>query len=632
MKISHLARLVFVLTITIGVSDLCYAQSRNPSGRPSFVDESLNRTQQTQLPDTLELKYFLLSDITKYYDFKDSTLDDFFHHYDPAKRRAIDYINLGNAGSATRSMRFESNPYVGFNSGFNQYDLYNYTLDDFRFYDNNVPLSNVFFSPVGGQQNFVIRSDFTRDFSDNTSLSLNYRRVRQRGFYANQLTKSTNFGLSIRIKGLNDKYTGFVSMISNVNEEGQNGGVSDKTLFGDSRYANRENYPITIDDGQTRHQQKTYSLINYYQLNKPEEGDVQLLLRYDFTVDRRYYKFTDNDVSSEDDAEYYNQFLIEDRGIRVYNRVNKIRNAFYAYASDGERLNIRGGLVYDRYSIDETGIGSSFDNTFIDFKGDVPITKSVSVFSEAQLGLLDAAGDFLAKGSLNIDLGKWIELNGGASFYRYTPSLVQRGLYINGLQFWTNDFSKPFGSDFFGSFKIPVLKLEGKLSQSLITNAIYYNEEGNPTQFEDIFSATSLTLSNSFRWKKVGMENYLLFQLFSDNLYNLPTFHSKHNIHIQGYLFKRALFARLGTEIRLTPSYEGVAFNPVFGGFYQSNETLPFYPMTDVYISGKIQKFRFFLRFENVVSLVEDKVQFQVVNYPQFDFKFRFGISWLLFN
>lgn len=608
------------------------AQSRNTSNPPSFVPDSLRGRTDNNLPDTIKLKYFYLSDITKYFNYKDSTLDNFFHQYDPAKRRDIDYINLGNAGSAARSMRFESNPYVGFDSGMNQYDLYNYKLEDFRFFENNLPITDVFFTPVGGQQNFVIRSDFARNFSDNTNLSLNYRRIRQRGFYANQLTKITNFGASIRFKGFKDRYTGFVSMISNVNEEGHNGGVLTDTLFANSLYSNRENIPTAIDDGQTRYQQKMYSLINYFQLNKPEKSNVQLLLRYDFILDRRYYKYTDSDVDTDQDANYYEQFLIESRGIRNYVQINRIRNAFYAYASDGNKLNIRGGLVYDRYSINETGKASSFDNVFLDFKGDVPFTKSLSIRSEAKLGLLDGSGDFLVKGSLNIDLGKWIELNGGTAFYRYTPSLVERSLVINGIQHWNNDFTKPIGSDFFGSFYIPSLRLKGQIKQSLITNALFYNLKGGVSQADEIFSATSLTLSNEFRLGKFGMENYLLFQVFNDNLYHLPVYHSKHNIHLQGYMFKRALFARVGAEIRLTPSYEGVAFSPVTGNFYQSEESLDFYPMTDLYFTGKIKQFRFFLRFENVVNLVEDKVQFQVVNYPQFDFKLRFGVSWLLFN
>ncbi|MEM9548080.1 MAG: putative porin [Bacteroidota bacterium] len=619
--------LVFALTLD--------AQERPRTfGPPSFVPDSLQANADDGLPDTIILKYFYLSDIKTFYDYKDSTLDNFFHQYDPAKRRDIDYLNLGNAGSAARNMKFESKPYIGFNSGLNQYDLYNYELEKFRFFENNIPHSDVFFTPVGGQQNFVIRSDFSRDFSDNTSLSLNYQRIRQEGFYANQLVKTTNFGTSLRYKGLNERLTGFASMISNVNEEGHNGGIRDATQLTDAQFNDRLTVPTVIEDGQTRYQQKLYSLINYFQLNKPKTSKVQLLLRYDLTYDRRYYKYTDAETDTELDSMFYGQFITEDRGIRSYIRINRFGNAFYAYAGDGDRLDIRGGIVYDRYSIDETGISSSFDNVYLDFQGDVPITKSLAIQSEAKLGLLDGSGDFLAKGSLQIDLGKWIEMNGGASFYRYTPSLTQRGLVINGLRLdlWENNFTKPIGSDFFGEFHIPLLKLRGKVIQSLITNMLYYNQEAIPTQLEDIFSATSLTLSNEFRIGKMGMENYLLFQIFSDNVFNLPTFHSKHNVHIQGYLFKRALFARLGAEVRLTPAYEGARFNPVIGSFYQSDQTLDFYPMTDIYFTGKIQAFRFFLRFENVVNLLEDEVQYQTVNYPQFDYKVRFGISWLLFN
>lgn len=629
-------RIVFRFVVCVALLGVCFqygiSQGRNTSNPPSFVPDSLQSSEGSNLPDTIKLKYFYLSDITKFYDFKDSTLDNFFHQYDPAKRRAIDYLNLGNAGTAARNMQYESKPYIGFNSGMNQYDLYNYKLGDFRFFENNVPLTNVFFTPVGGQQNFVIRSDFARDFNDNTSLSLNYRRIRQQGFYTNQLTKTTNFGVSLRFRGLNDRYTGFLSILSNVNEEGQNGGVEEGTDFSDALYSNRQNVPIVIEDGQTRNQQKLYSSINYYQLNKPETSKVQLLLRYDLTLDRRYYKYSDPTTDTAQDSMYYGDFLVEDRGVRVFTRINRLSNAFYAYASDGKNLNIRGGIVYDRYTLDETGLESTFNNAYLDFKGDIPFSKSIAIKSEAKLGLLDGSGDFLAKGSLNIDLGKWIELNGGASFYRYTPSLMQRSLVINGLQQFEEEFTKPIGSDFFGSFYIPIIKTRGQIKQSLVTNAIYYNRQGSPTQFDDILTATTLSLSNEFKIGKFGMDNYLLFQLFNENIYQLPTLHSKHNVYVQGYMFDKALLARLGAEIRLTPAYDGVAFNPVIGNFFQTSQELPFYPMTDLYLTAKIKQFRLFLRGENMVSIFEDKVQFQVVNYPQFDFKIRFGVSWLLFN
>jgi len=606
-----------------------------------MADQQRDSITKANLPDTIILRYFKLSDITTFYDFKDSTLDNFFHQYDPAKRRWIDYQNLGNAGSASRSQIYDSNPYVGFDVGLNQYDLYNFELDDFRFYENNTPMTNVFFTPVGGQQNFVIRSDFARSFNDGTSISLNYRRLRQEGFYTNQLTKTTNFGTSLRYQSENKRYTGFLSMISNVNEEGQNGGIKHDTFYMTPQLNDRKNVTIISDDAGTRHQQKQYSLINYYQLNKPTKNTIQYLLRYDLAFDNRYYKFTDPVTNTETDStEYGDLFAFEDRGIRFYNKVNKISNKFYAYMSDGEKLNIRVGLVYDRYNIDEQGLKSGYNNLFADFKGDVPITKSIAIKSSGQLGLGDGVGDFKLRGSLNLNLGSWIDINGGTAFYRYTPDLISRSLVINGNRLWDNtnnnenniDLAKPVGSDLFGEFEIPKLKIKGRIKQSLVTNAIYYDTTSMVRQAEDIFSSTSISIANEFKFWKLGMENYALFQIFSDNIYNLPTLHTKHNIHITGYLFKKALYARLGAEIRLTPSHTGADFSPVAGSFRQSNETIEFYPMTDFYFTAKVKTFRLFLRFENLNGLWQDRVAYQIAHYPQFDFKLRFGVSWLLLN
>ena len=123
MMKKYLVKLIVMSALTVALVQSGSTQNRNTSNPPSFVPDSLRGKVGPKLPDTLKLQYFYLSDITKYYDFVDSTLDNFFHQYDPAKRRPIDYLNLGNAGSAARNMQFESNPYIGFSSGMNQYDL-----------------------------------------------------------------------------------------------------------------------------------------------------------------------------------------------------------------------------------------------------------------------------------------------------------------------------------------------------------------------------------------------------------------------------------------------------------------------------------------------------------------------------
>ena len=598
-------------------------------GRNSSIS---NDSLGTGLPDSIILQYFKLSDINEVYTVSDTSLDNFFHQYDPVKRKAIDHFNLGNAGSASRPQTFNANPFIGFHTGLRQYDIYNLKLSDFRFFQNNVPHSDVAFTPVSDQQNFIVKSDFSRSFDDGTSISVNYNRIRQEGFYANQTTKITNFGTSLRYQSEDKRYTGFLSFISNVNDEIQNGGVQQDTFWRVDILADRQTVPTRTINAQTRYVQRSYSLVNYYQLNNPDKSKLNLLLRYDLSFDRNSYKFSDVDVTSAQDTIEYGQFLTEGRGIRFSNSVNKTGNAFYSYLTNDNNLNARVGLVYDRYTIDQQGFGSVFDNIYLDFKGNIPIFGGLSIKSNGQLGIGEGIGDFLLKGSLDLDISNWIQLEGGISLYRHTPEMMTRSLVLNGLSFYENEFVKPIGTEFFGKFQIPILNLKGSFKQSIINNSIFYNSEGRPEQFEDIFTATTLTLENNIRWKSIGLNNYLMLQTFSENIYNLPTVFSKHNLYSEFWLFDKVIQSRAGVEFRFQPTHQGADFNPITGNFFQSDVDLGFYPITDIYFTGKLQSFRFFLRFENISNLLNESVQFQTVHYPQYDFKFRFGVSWLLLN
>ena len=52
--------------------------------------------------------------------FSDSLLDDFFHQYDPVRKRVWDYKNLGVPGSAHQALVYEPRMRRGFDPGFHQ--------------------------------------------------------------------------------------------------------------------------------------------------------------------------------------------------------------------------------------------------------------------------------------------------------------------------------------------------------------------------------------------------------------------------------------------------------------------------------------------------------------------------------
>jgi hypothetical protein len=45
-----------------------------------------------------------------------------------------------------------------------------------------------------------------------------------------------------------------------------------------------------------------------------------------------------------------------------------------------------------------------------------------------------------------------------------------------------------------------------------------------------------------------------------------------------------------------------------------------------------VATFTTFAKYENLTSFISDDIDFMVLNYPQFDARFRFGILWNLWN
>ena len=89
---------------------------------------------------------------------------------------------------------------------------------------------------------------------------------------------------------------------------------------------------------------------------------------------------------------------------------------------------------------------------------------------------------------------------------------------------------------------------------------------------------------------------------------------------------------RLGAEGRIIGPHQRINFNPLLSVFYSGVEEEELYPLVDGYLAARIGQFRFFVRFENLGSYINDRIYFQIGDYPQFDRKIRLGIKWQLYD
>ena len=160
---------------------------------------------------------------------------------------------------------------------------------------------------------------------------------------------------------------------------------------------------------------------------------------------------------------------------------------------------------------------------------------------------------------------------------------------------------------------------------------IFFDLTVNPVQWGEALSVFQIQLDFTPRILFFRTENRITYQTFSSNLYQLPRFFSEHEVYIEGLIFRRKMLTRVGLNSRILPAFFPAAYSPVIGVFYQQNEfEQKFMALTDFYISFRISRFRAFLRFENINHLIFNEHFFLVKDYPQFDFKFRLGVSWQL--
>jgi len=186
------------------------------------------KQEEPKGPDTSIYNYSYRSslDILEVYD---DTLLHRIDIYNPTQQAGNEHLSLGNLASASTPIRYKEQSRLGLNYGYNQYDLYNFSLDSIQIFKLNRPLNHLYFSPFAGQQNFLVKALFAREFSDDISLFVNYRRFNQTGLYDNQPIQTTNLSSTIFVD--KEKYKGIFSLLVNTNNEVNNGGIRDTSYY-----------------------------------------------------------------------------------------------------------------------------------------------------------------------------------------------------------------------------------------------------------------------------------------------------------------------------------------------------------------------------------------------------------------
>ncbi len=584
--------------------------------------------------------------------FSDSLLDDFFHQYDPVRKRVWDYKNLGVPGSAHQALVYEPRVRRGFDPGFHQYDLYLLPAESVPFYRLQRAYTNLGFNRGAEQNNSDFTVQFSRNFANGLNFSLDYQRLGQLGtadLFPNQRVRNTALGLGFWLQAKNGRYQGFFAYADNKLEHDDNGGIVEEPVR-EGAFFTPNATDVYLDNAGTRHRHQEVLYTHYLNLGKRDTLAPDLapdsfpparrIWRVSHRIGYRSSTYTYFDPSPAADASYYGLFQTDNRGLRHFLLHNKLENQFRLQSVKPSRAPGPGAgdrrlelhLTHVAHQINQEPVDSALQEIFIGADWAAAPLPALQLEAQAQLGVLGSIGDYRVKGRIKTFLGDWGGLEAVFLNQLYSPTLVQESFYVTQQPVWGNAFKKTLETNLQGTLFLSKWGLELGGGYHLINQAIYFDTAGMARQTGVPVSVSQLFVRKHLRLWKIHNENQWVVQAVSGDVLRLPLLAGKHSLYFSGKLFK-VLDTRIGVDLRYTSAYSSDYYFPLTGQFQlQDRAQIPFYPAADAYFNIRVTKFRAFVKIENISSnWMGGQLFYQTPDYPWPPVSgFRIGIKWRL--
>jgi hypothetical protein len=598
--------------------------------------------QEQQEPDTFPVFYVFSEDYGRVYPFRDTLLDNWLHQYDAVRRREQDYKNLGIPGSAHQALVYAPRLRRGFDPGLHQYDLYMLPASRLPFYKIQRAFTNVGFNRGSEQTNGGFSLQFSRNFANGLNISIDYQRLSHTAsstLFPNQRGRNTAFGIGFWVQGKSGRYQAFFAFSDNKFEHDDNGGILEEPVR-EGAFFTPNTTPVNLRTAGTRQRHQEFLYTQYYALGRQAGDSIQgskrqLLLSHQIGFRGSTYKFFDPAPAT--DAAYYGGFQTDSRGVRHFLSHDKLENQIKLIATGSDkhtddRFPLELGIVHTMHRIGQEPLDSSLQEVFL--RGNIAIQplKNIRLRGEAYLGILGSAGDYQVNASLAGTLGKHLLLYAELTNQLYSPTLIQEQLFVTQIPVWQNTFDKTLETNLSGKIFFPSLKLELGAAAHLINNLIYFDTAAIARQVATPVSVGQVFIRNTFRFWKIFLDNQVTLQAAGQDVLRLPALFGKHSLYFQGTIFK-VMESRLGIDLRYASNYYSDQYFPLTGQFHlQDREQILFYPQVDVFFNMKVTKFRAFVKWENLSSvLLGGELLYQVPGHPwppvsglRLGFKWRF--------
>ncbi|WP_165370388.1 putative porin [Hymenobacter persicinus] len=571
--------------------------------------------------------------------------------------------DLGNVGTASRRLLWQTNTRLGARLGRTVFDKYTRDAADVPFYDTKSPYT--FFrydQSSAGEQVFEL--SYSRSIGKRANVGFAYERFASNKIFntngRENFAEHNNLLFFTRYQSTNDRYHALFSVSTSRHIVPEQGGIRPSALD-----VADELYPKNLFD---------YGKENIWlprALNRDDRDQVRLTHTYRLlgrgltvyhTADwrRQQNKFTDTFTAAVRDGQgnllFYPPLPLQsNEGTDDRAELRQLENTLgllgrtpaVEYRVYGR---YRNGTLVTRTRRGVPGVevpalpDYSFGQLFVGGTAAFRYRQLVGVEVAGELKPLDVKPDFTSQKA-----EYWLRgtarlgpLSGELLTSSYAPTLTQQQFsgnhYVWGPDnaFYPTDFRNTSVEQLTGRLDQQVGTQRFELAASVVNirNLVYYAQDARPRQLDDAKRLLIGTLRHRLQFGHIFTDNQATYTYSADERgVRFPKLVSNSKVYYQSYIFKKALFSQVGVEMYYQSKFRGYAYSPSTQQFYlQDHFTIRNYPLVDVYFSADIKTVSLFLKMAYVNQFLPENGYFATPYYSGLPRRFQFGIRWQFFD
>jgi len=615
----------------------------------------------------------LKDDYSRLEDFTLDTMQTSLQIFNPVFRQSFCNLYLGNLGLAARSSIYFS-PKSDLKYLFLiPYSSYLVQASDNIFFNVRKPLSILEYSSTGQnkeKRGQMVRILHTQNINKYLNGGFDLRLSASQGNFTNQRARFTNVRFfSSYIKG-DLSFHG--SMAYNSLRCNENGGIESDSLFLATKQDD-QTYPINLVNnsfsslrnlnfqvtsrfrfGKDSVYQDTTSTTGFRRLRDRTTKTGSLIHTFEYEHNKRLYE----DYTSSIADGFYENFFIDPEGSSDSTFQRSISNTLQIMLDEnpsrkndfGARAFISHELVKYLYNIppdtnitaDNDTVINLFDKkTYNNIYAGASLVHTVGqgwnwIFAGKIWLAGYRAGDMILNGKID----KFIKTRNGKTSISVGGSITTMEPnyylvhYASNHLMWENDFNKTKEIIAFISLNNEPYKFSLKGSISMSSDLIYIGTDATPSQYQPVLNVFSAELYKHFRLGPFNSINQLVYQIpTNSSVIRIPNFSCYSSDFFAFGLAKKVLTVEVGFDLYYYTGYKGYAYMPSSGMFYnQDTRKIGNYPYFDAFLTAKLKRTRFFVKYDHFNAGLMGKDYFNVLHYPMPGGKFRWGLSWIFYD